>query len=109
MSILERRLHVLLDATRYDRLEAEATSSGRSVAAAVRQAIDDHVDGDSSDVERRAAAARRLLANSDDGHTPGESWDDAVTAREREVDEMLRACPAALPRHQRVAARGRRT
>ncbi|MGL4177727.1 MAG: hypothetical protein ACRCSN_16845 [Dermatophilaceae bacterium] len=91
MSTLERRLHVLLDAARYDRLEAEARSNGSSVAAVVRVAIDEHFAAGRPDAERRATAARWLLASADDDRTTAEPWDDVLTAREREVDEMLRS------------------
>ena len=58
MSIMERRLQLLLDQERYDRVAAEAEQSGRSVAAVIREAID--VRFESSHRERRAAAATHL-------------------------------------------------
>ena len=59
MSVLERRLQILLDQDRYDRLAAEAKRSGRSVAAVIREAIDVHLAPD--DTGRRAEAAARFL------------------------------------------------
>lgn len=57
---MERRLQILLDADRYDRVSAEAERSGRSVAAVIREAIDfrfpEHGD------RERARAAVQLLA-----------------------------------------------
>lgn len=37
---LDRRLQLLLDEARYERVSAEAARSGRSVAAVIREAID---------------------------------------------------------------------
>lgn len=59
MSVLERRLQILLDAQRYDRLANEAATYGRSVAAVVREAIDLRFPDDEG--QARAAAARALL------------------------------------------------
>lgn len=59
MSVLERRLQILLDQERYDRVSAEARRSGRSVAAVIREALDVHLPPDDSG--RRAAAAVRLV------------------------------------------------
>jgi len=42
MSTLERRLQLLLDQERYERVAAEARESGRSVNAVIREAIDAH-------------------------------------------------------------------
>ena len=58
MSTLERRLQILLDDARYQRLTREAESSGRSVGAVVRQAIDTCFPADG---DRRHAAGTRLL------------------------------------------------
>lgn len=59
MSVLERRLQILLDAGRYERLAAEAVRSGRSVAAVIREAIDLRFPDDRRDA--RSRAARELL------------------------------------------------
>lgn len=61
MSLLERRLQVLLDADRFARLEAESRSTGKSVGSIVRGAIDLHFAAEDA-VDVRAAAAARLLA-----------------------------------------------
>ncbi|MEI2764912.1 MAG: hypothetical protein V9F82_04385 [Dermatophilaceae bacterium] len=60
MSVLERRLQLLIDAARYSRVAAEAERSGRSVAAVIREAIDLRFpdDGDAG----RASAASALLS-----------------------------------------------
>ncbi len=57
--MLTRRLQVLLDDAQFSRLEAYAREHGLSVGAAVREAIDKTIP---SDVARRRAAARAILA-----------------------------------------------
>lgn len=61
MSQLTRRTQLLLDEDRYQRLEAEAKSTDRSVASIIREGIDLRL-GAADRVKRRADAARRLLA-----------------------------------------------
>ena len=60
MSALERRLQLLLDQERYDRLAARAQSQNCSVAAVIREAIDQLFAG--HDLDDQAAAAAALLA-----------------------------------------------
>jgi hypothetical protein len=56
---LTRRLQVLLDEPRYERLERLARSRGTSVATVVREAIDAAFPDDADD---HAEAARQFLA-----------------------------------------------
>jgi hypothetical protein len=56
---LTRRLQILLDEARYQRLAAEAAARGVSVAQVIRDAIDRGVGNSPVD---RAAALRRILA-----------------------------------------------
>jgi hypothetical protein len=56
---LTRRLQVLLDEPRYERLERVARRRGASVATIVREAIDAAFP---DDIDDRAEAARQLLA-----------------------------------------------
>ena len=58
MSVMERRLQLLLDLERYARVEDEARRSGRSVSAVIRTAIDIAYPGE---VEVRVEALRSLL------------------------------------------------
>ncbi|GMA33160.1 hypothetical protein [Litorihabitans aurantiacus] len=60
MSLLEKRLQVLLDDERFRRLESESAATGRSVGSIVRSAIDLHFATNGGG-DARAAAARRLL------------------------------------------------
>lgn len=58
---LTRRTQILLDEQRYAQLERRATASGCSVAAVIRDAIDEKLASD-PDAVRRREAGRRLLA-----------------------------------------------
>ena len=60
MSILDRRLQVLIDGDRWSRLEREATRRGVPVAVLVREAIDERYPGNAE--ERRAALQAILNA-----------------------------------------------
>ena len=69
---LTRRTQLLLDEARYERLQAEADSTGRSVAAVIREAIDERL---ARDDERRREAGRRLL-EAPRPTDPEPDWDD---------------------------------
>jgi hypothetical protein len=76
MSVMEKRLQLLLDAERYDLVFAEAQRTGRSVASIIRQSIDEHF-GDRAATVRRAEAAKHFLeltAEHESG--PGQSWEE---------------------------------
>jgi hypothetical protein len=60
MCVYERRLQILLDEGRYRRVAAEAKARKTSVAAVIRDAIDDALP--SSDREARRRAAELLLS-----------------------------------------------
>lgn len=78
MANLDRRLQILLDGERMNRLEREAERRGSSVATLVREAIDGAFpDGAPS----RSAAGRLLL---DASPLPVEDW----PAMKNEIDEM---------------------
>ncbi|MGH8874774.1 MAG: ribbon-helix-helix protein, CopG family [Acidimicrobiia bacterium] len=62
MCMLERRLQILLDQDRYDRVTAEARERGVSVATVIRQAIDVALFSTAAD---RREAARRILSAPD--------------------------------------------
>jgi predicted transcriptional regulator len=59
MHMLSRRMQILLDDERYERVQALARQRGTSVAAIIREAID---RGLPAAQQRRAAAGRRVLA-----------------------------------------------
>lgn len=84
---MERRLQLLLDQDRYDRVAAEAERTGRSVAAVIRGAIDDCLPGDA---DARVAALGNFLDRTEGRvDEPGESWDDIKAGLERRLDEEL--------------------
>jgi hypothetical protein len=58
MSMLDRRLQVLIDEERWSRLEREAARRRVSVSVLVREAIDERYP---SDTERRRAALSAIL------------------------------------------------
>lgn len=58
MHMLERRIQILIDEARYQRVAAEAKQRGVSVASVIREAID---RGLPETTQRRRAAARRIL------------------------------------------------
>lgn len=62
MSMLNRRLQILVDEDRYRRLEERARRRGVPVAVVVREAIDRSLAIDQS---RRATAARHILGAED--------------------------------------------
>ena len=87
LSPLEKRLHVMIDQARYEKLTAEAERTGRSVADIVRAAIDVHFDEERLQA-RRAEAGRRLLASQPDPNEPSETWDDMLHVRAQDIEHM---------------------
>lgn len=83
---MERRLQLLLDQTRYQRVADEAARSGRSVAAVIREAIDMRFP--SGDGERRQRLAE-LLDSSEAPVAPGESWETIKAEMHHHLDEQL--------------------
>lgn len=73
MSVLERRVQILVERSQYERLERMARSEQRSVASLIREAIGEYLDPGS---EKRVQAMDALLAMPTDTG-PGEDWADA--------------------------------
>lgn len=85
---MERRLQLLLDQERYDRVATEAERSGRSVAAVIREAIDQRFNQDETRAGRRAAAARLLASmEASDDEPPYESPTELKAILEQDLDE----------------------
>ncbi|WP_295697595.1 hypothetical protein [Lapillicoccus sp.] len=91
MSLLERRLQLLLDEERYALVRAESQRSGRSIAAVIREAIDDRFAVREQDA-RTAAAARLLERHADPGAGHEPDWDAIKGELE---DDLLRPLRAA--------------
>jgi len=69
--MLDRRLQLLLDVDRYERVALEAKRRRTSIAAVIRDAIDHHVPVND---EQRRAAVRAVLA-ADPMPVPGDPAD----------------------------------
>lgn len=82
MAILERRVQILFDPSQYAALEAEAAAQRRSVAAIVREAVDERLRIGST---RRLRALDRLFARADRHPSPGPiDWEKEKDSFERE-------------------------
>lgn len=82
MSVMERRLQLLLDQQRYELVEREAKASGRSVAAVIREAIDVRF---ADDVSLRMDAARRLLDTHPGSEAVEPDWAEVKAAMEESL------------------------
>lgn len=86
MSVMDRRLQILLDQARYERVAAEADRSGRSVAAVIREAIDVCFPiGDEDRVRVAGDLLRRTAApRGGEGDGPAElkaAWEQELDAK----------------------------
>ena len=82
MSVMERRLQVLLDQERYRRVEEEAQRSSRSVSAVIRGAID--VAYPPEDEGRKAALQMFVDLGSAASEGPEEEWASIKDSFERD-------------------------
>lgn len=73
MSVMEKRLQLLLDAHRYELVSAEARRTGRSVASVIREAIDLRFAEEEARA-RRAAALGEFLDLIDEDPGPAANW-----------------------------------
>lgn len=85
MSVMEKRLQLLLDARRYELVSAEAALSGRSVASVIREAIDVRFEQAEAQA-RRSTALAEFLALGPDADGPEE---DVVAELHREFEDHL--------------------
>lgn len=86
MSVMDKRLQLLLDRARYARVEAEAQKSGRSVAAVIREAIDVRFPNDETKVQ---AAIVRFLAATAEPSGVEPDWAETKAEMEQELDAKL--------------------
>lgn len=86
---MEKRLQLLLDRDRYERVAGEARRSGRSVAAVIREAID--VRFTDPEDEARLAAGRALLARLDHrgDERPEPDWAETKAAMAQRLDDRF--------------------
>lgn len=78
MHMLTRRTQILLDDDRYVRLERRARDRGCSIAALIREAIDDKLGAATDDDARRAAGEWLLAAPTPEAREP--DWDETKRA-----------------------------
>jgi hypothetical protein len=88
--MLDRRVQIRLDERRYRRLQSEARERKSSMAAVIRDAIDEVYPAGTS---RRTAAARSVL-----GSTPMPVPSVEELREERESAQVDCAAPAAVSR-----------
>lgn len=82
MATLERRVQVLFDPAQYAALEAEATAHRQSVAAVIREAVDERLRRRKSSQQEALA---RFLASGDAHPTPGPiDWNEEKDSFDRE-------------------------
>jgi predicted DNA-binding protein len=72
MHMLTRRTQLLLDEDRYRRLERRARGTGRSVAAVIREAIDEKLEAEDREMARQEAGA--WLLSQSTPSTPEPDW-----------------------------------
>ncbi len=86
---MTHRLQLLLDEERYQRVAAEAKRQRLSVAAVIRDAIDESL-GTDDDLERKRQAWERIIELTDDTSMYPAGWDAMDDIREAR-EERARA------------------
>lgn len=86
MSMLDRRLQVLIDDARWERLQDEATRRGVGVSVLVREAIDDRYP----DGHRRRRQALREVLDAPEMPVPGAPEDLRRELDDARFDRMAR-------------------
>ncbi len=81
MSVMERRLQLLLDEQRYALVQTEAERSGRSVAAVIREAIDYRFLG----ADDRGANLRVWLDLTAEPSGPAVDWSEIKAGIEEDL------------------------
>lgn len=91
MHMLNRRLQVLVDDERFERLARESERIGAPVGELVRRAIDHEFPGKGRDAERERAG-RELLEMPPPGGGPEPDWEDQ---KRKLLDAPMRKWPGA--------------
>jgi hypothetical protein len=76
MHMLNRRLQVLVDDERFDRLSEESRRTGAPVGALVRRAIDHEFPRVGHEAERERAGQELLAMPAPPGDGPEPDWED---------------------------------
>lgn len=76
MHMLNRRLQVLVDDARFERLAEESRRSGAPVGELVRRAIDREFPGAGPEAERERAGRELLALPPPSGTGPEPGWED---------------------------------
>lgn len=88
MSLMEKRLQLLLDADRWERVSRAAEEGHRSAASVIREAIDVYFAQDEADA-RRAEAARRFLELVEASDMVVAADEDVAAALDADLDAYL--------------------
>jgi predicted RNA-binding Zn ribbon-like protein len=88
MSVMEKRLQLLLDAHRYELVSDEATRSGRSVASVIREAIDVRFEQAEAQA-RRSAALHDFLDLVAEHPGPDEDWRTIKARLDEELESQI--------------------
>lgn len=88
VSVLEKRLQLLLDAHRYALVNDEATRSGRSVASVIREAIDVRFEQAEAQA-RRSAALQEFLHLVAEHPGPDEDWRTIKARLDEDLESQL--------------------
>ena len=87
MATLQRRVQILFDPGQYAALEAEAAAQRQSVAALIREAVDERLRRTR---QSKQAAWAALLARAEADPVPApENWDDFKDELERDAVREL--------------------
>jgi hypothetical protein len=87
MATLQRRVQILFDPAQYAALEAEAAARHQSVAAVIREAVDDRLHRRAKD--KRAAWTSILTRAETDPVPPPEDWEAFKEELERDAVREL--------------------
>jgi hypothetical protein len=90
--MLNRRLQVLVDDERYERLSRESERIGAPVGELVRRAIDHEFPGAGDDTERERAGRELLAMPPPPGDGPEPGWEDQ---KQEMLDAPMRKWPGA--------------
>jgi predicted transcriptional regulator len=82
MAVLDRRVQILFDPAQYEALEQLARSEHRSVAAIVRETVDQRLL--SRRTARRAAFDRMIASAREQDQAPMGEWDEVKANFERD-------------------------